>query len=127
MKFSDQQQSKEKDKIEITKQQQAEIKKVFSHRIRPHENHRLFEFNLKKKTIKLAEFKPPNTEIYWIEALEKYHNKTLKKVDINNAKTVTKSEVIKKENCVYIPALNKENVVKILKRDFSIDCINKQI
>ena len=114
---------KDKDKVEITKQQQAEIQKVFDSRIIPHQNHTLFEFDLKKKTIEKAEFKPPNTTIHWFEALEKYHKKVIKKVNIFNANTVTKAEVIKKENCIYISALNKENVIKILERDFGIACL----
>jgi hypothetical protein len=112
-------QPKTKDKIEITKQQQAEIQKIFDNRIIPHENHSLFEVDLKRKTIELANFKPPNTIIHWFEALEKFSKKR-KKVDIFNAQTVTKSEVIKKENCIYVSALNKLNVVKILSRDFGI-------
>ena len=111
---------KDKDKVEITKQQQAEIQKVFDSRIIPHGNHTLFEFDLKKKTIEKAEFKPPNTTIHWFEALEKYHKKVIKKVNIFNASTVTKSEVIKRENCIYISAMNKENVIKILKRNYNV-------
>lgn len=42
-------QKKEKDKIEITKQQQAKIQRVFESKITPHENHILFEFDLKTK------------------------------------------------------------------------------
>lgn len=30
------------------------------------------------------------------------------------------SKIIIKKNCVYVPALNKKNVVKILNRDFGI-------
>ncbi len=36
---------KDKDKVEITKQQQIEVQKVFDSRIKPHENHTLFEFD----------------------------------------------------------------------------------
>jgi queuine/archaeosine tRNA-ribosyltransferase len=114
---------KDKDKVEITKQQQVEIQKVFESRIIPHANHTLFEFNVKKKTIEKAEVKPQNTTIHWFEALEKYHKKIIKKVNILNANTVTKAEVIKKDNCIYISALNKENVIKILERDFGIACL----
>jgi hypothetical protein len=120
MRISDFEKDHQKDKVEITKQQQAEIQKVFSNKIIPKENHILFEFDFKKKTIEPAEFKPPRTTLHWIEALEIYNKKTLKRVDIFNAGTVTKSEVIKKENCIYISAMNKKNVVKILKRDFDI-------
>ena len=53
MRLSDFEKDKVKDKIEVTKQQQAEIQKVFDSRITPHENHILFEFDLKKT---IAEF-----------------------------------------------------------------------
>lgn len=36
---------------------------------------------------------------------------------------VAQKKVTKKENCVYISALNKKNVLKILKRDFGIACL----
>lgn len=120
MRFSELLKSQTKDKVEIVKQQQAEIQKVFDSRIIPKENHTLFEFNILTNTIEIAEFKPPNTTIHWIEALEQYHNKNLRKIDVFNSKIITKSEVIKKDNCIYISALNKVNVIKILKRDFKI-------
>lgn len=100
---------KDKDKIEITKQQQIEIQKVFDSRIKPKENHTLFEFDLKTKEIRLAKLEPESEEIHWNKAI---------KGDFSQKKIV-----IKKENCIYITALNKENVVKILKRDFGIVCL----
>lgn len=128
MRLSDFQKDQEKDKTEITKQQIAEIKLVFDSRIIPNKNHTLFEFNYKTRTIQKAKFRKPNTDIHWNEALEKYSKivkkKDFKKVDIFNAKTVTKNEVIKNENCIYITSLNKENCIKILKRDFGITIIN---
>lgn len=109
---------KVKDKIEITKQQQAEIQKVLDSKIIPHKNHKVFEVNLKDGTIKEAEYVPPQTTIYWWEALEIYHKKKIKTVNLNSPQTITKSEIIRKENCLYIPALNKKNVIKILERDY---------
>jgi hypothetical protein len=120
MKFSELLKHKLKDKVEITKQQQAEIQKVFDSRIIPKKNHTLFEFNILTNTIEVADFKPPNTIIHWVEALEMYYKKKLVKIDISNPKTKTKSELIKKDNCIYISALNKSNVIKILKRDFQV-------
>ena len=101
---------KVKDKVEITKQQQAEIQKVFDSQITPHENHILFEFDLKTKEIRLAVFEPEIKEIHWKDAVNGNFKKKNKKV-------------IKKENCIYISALNKENVIKILERDFGIACL----
>jgi hypothetical protein len=120
MRFSELLKSQTKDKVEIVKQQQAEIQKVFDSRIIPKENHTLFEFNILTNTIEVAEFKPPNTVIHWTEALEQYYKRKLVRVDVFNSKPITKSEVIKKDNCIYISALNKVNVIKILKRDFEI-------
>ena len=99
---------KDKDKVEITKQQQAEIQNVFDSRITPQKNHTLFEINLVLKTIEIAEFDeiPP---IKYIEAMR--------------GNIVAKKKVTKKENCVYISALNKNNILKILKRDFGIACL----
>lgn len=108
MKLSDFEKDKVKDKIEITKQQQAEIQKVFDSRITPHENHILFEFNLNKRTIELAVFEPEIKDIHWNDAINGNFKKQNKKV-------------IKKENSVYISALNKENAIKIFKRDFKIN------
>ena len=107
MKLSDFEKDKVKDKIEITKQQ-AEIQKIFDSRIKPHENHILFEFDLKTKEIRLSVFEPEIKEIHWNDAVNFDFKKKNKKV-------------LKKENCIYISALNKENCIKILKRDFLIN------
>ena len=99
---------KNKDKVEITKQQQAEIQKVFDSRIRPHENYTLFEFDLISKEIRLAIF-DCGLEIKWEDAVSGNYGRNKK--------------LTKKENCIYISSLNKENVIKILKRDFGIACL----
>lgn len=121
MKFSNLLVDKIKDKVEITKQQQAEIQTIYTNSIVPHENHILFEVNLKTFKISLAEFEPPKTLIYYHEALEMFHKAKINKVDLNKPQPVTKAKVIKKENCIYISALNINNVKKILIRDFNID------
>lgn len=96
---------KVKDKIEFVKQQQAEIQKVFDSKIIPHENHTLFEVDLKTGEICLAIF-DEQPAIKWEDALK--------------GQISVKKKVTKKENCIYISALNKKNVIKILKRDFNI-------
>ena len=98
--------TKNQDKIEVTKQQQAETQLVLDSKIVPHENHILFEFDLKNKTIQLAVFEPEIKEIHWKDAVNKNFRKNKK--------------VIKKANCLYISALNKENCIKILKRNYKI-------
>lgn len=93
-----------KDKIEITKQQIEEIQLIFDRTIKPHKNHILYEVNLIDQTIEQAEFEY-DLEIHWDEAIKG---------------VTSKKKVIQKENCLYIPAMNKRNVIKILKRDHGI-------
>lgn len=92
---------KQKDKIEIVKQQQAEIQKVFDSNIRPQKNHTLFEIDLHKLTITEAKFDevPP---IHWHDAVKGLISYTRK--------------CTKKDNCIYISALNIENVHKHLRK-----------
>lgn len=99
-------QIKQKDKIEQVKQQVKEIQTVFDYRIRPQKNHSLFEIDLNLKTIELAKF----------DELPAIKYDDAMKGNISAQKKVTK-----KENCIYISALNKKNVIKILKRDFNIN------
>ena len=108
MRLANFEKDQEKDKIEQVKQQVQEIQTVFDYKITPQKNHTLFEINLVLKTIEIAEFDeiPP---IKYTEAMK--------------GNIVAKKKVTKKENCVYISALNKKNVLKILKRDFGIACL----
>lgn len=98
-------QSKQKDKIEQVKQQVQEIQTVFDYKLIPQKNHTLFEVNLSLKTIEIAEF-DELPAIKFDEAMK--------------GNIVAQKKVTKKENCVYISALNKKNVLKILQRDFNI-------
>jgi hypothetical protein len=106
MRLSDFQKIQEKDKIEITKQQQAEIQKVFDNRIIPQKNHTLFEYNLIDKSIEVAVF-DSLPEIKWEDAVKGLIS--------------TNRKITRKDNCIYISALNKANVIKILARDFKIN------
>jgi len=99
---------KEKDKIEQIKQQVHEIQTVFDCKITPQKNHTLFEINLSLKTIEIAKF-DELPAIKFEEAIK--------------GNIVIQKKVTKKENCIYISSLNKKNVLKILKRDFGIDCL----
>lgn len=106
MRLSDFQKIQERDKIEITKQQQAEIQKVFDIRVLPKKNHTLFEYNLIDKSIEVAMF-DTLPEIKWEDAVKGL-------IYINR-------KITRKDNCIYISALNKVNVIKILARDFKIN------
>jgi len=98
----------EKDKIEQLKQQVQEIQTVFDYKIIPQKNHTLFEINLNLKTIEVAEF-DEIPAIKYTEAMK--------------GNIVAQKKITKKENCIYVSALNKKNVLKILKRDFGIACL----
>lgn len=108
MRLANFEKDQEKDKIEQVKQQVQEIQTVFDYKIIPQKNHTLFEINLNLKTIEIAEF-DEIPAIKYTEAMK--------------GNIVAQKKVTKKENCVYISALNKKNVFKILKRDFGIACL----
>jgi hypothetical protein len=99
-------QKKESDKIENVKQtkQETQFNKIGS--LKPKKNHKLFEINISEKTIVLAEFQKLDTAIKW-----EYAVKGL--ISVNK-------KVMIKENCLYISAMNKKNVIKILRRDFGL-------
>lgn len=93
-----------KDKLEFVKQTKAEIKKALIGKMQPNRGHSLFEVDLELKTIQLAKFDRPDV---------------LKFEDAKKGVTENKKVTVK-ENCKYISALNRKNVVKILKRDYGI-------
>ena len=103
------------DKIEIVKQQQKKRNLVLLNKIQPQKNHKLFECDKIKKTISLAKFQPPRTDLHYNEAIQ-WKNK----MDLNNLTTNTKAKVLIQPNCIYISALNFKNVVKILIRDYHL-------
>jgi hypothetical protein len=105
MKLSDFTTDDIKDKVENIKQVKQEIQKTLHSRIIPHENHTLFEVNLKDKTIKKAVYDKLNV-ISWEDAYKGY---------IKGKKELTISE-----DCIYISCLNIKNLYKILKRDYNI-------
>jgi len=111
---------KDNDKIEIVKQQQKKQTLVLQKKVVLQNGHSIFEFNINTRQIVLADYEPPRETIHYQEALDMYHKKITSKIDIFNAQTKTVSKVIQKENCIYIPALNKKNVIKILERDYKI-------
>lgn len=111
--------SKSEDKIEIVKQQQKKQTLVLQKRIIPHENYTIFEYDQIKDILAVAEYEPVRTEIHWFEATRIFKNK-IDKVDIFNPNPVQKTKVIQKPNCIYLSALNIENAVKVLKRDYNI-------
>jgi hypothetical protein len=95
-----------KDNIEEVKQEVHEKQTVFMGTVVLRKNHTLFEVNLEANTIAKAQF----------DALPEIRYEDAAK-GITSAK---KNKITKKPNCLYISALNKKNVIKILKRDFNV-------
>jgi len=99
------QMKKQKDKLEVAHKRQIESQRVKIGVLKPKKNHTLFEVDLSDYSIKKAVFdKPP--VLSWADAKSGNYSKKL--------------EITKRPNCLYIPALNEKNVVKILERDYGI-------
>lgn len=94
---------KSADKIENVKQVSLEKKNYFLGTLKPKKGHKIFEVNIKLKTIEEASF----------DELP-----AVKFTDPISGQISTKKKITTKPECVYISALNKKNVSKILKRDF---------
>ena len=97
---------KHQDKIENVKQVSIEKQRKFIGSAKPIKGHTTFEVNYLEKTIEKAVF-DSLPAINFIDAQSRELTQTSKKITV-------------KPNCVYITALNKKNVIKILKRDFGI-------
>ena len=96
---------KHKEPIENVKQTQHEIKTVFTGVLYPKKGHALFEINVDEQTIEVSSFDAPPI---------------LKYQDAQKGNVSAKKKLTRKAGCLYISALNKKNVIKILKRDFNI-------
>ena len=80
-------------------------------------NHVAIKNNKNSRLICLIS-EPKNIEIAEFDELP-----AIKFEEAMKGNIVAQKKVTKKENCVYISALNKKNVLKILKRDFGIACL----
>ena len=97
---------KSADKLENIMQVSIEKKTVFLGTLKPKKNHIMFEVNMKLKTITDATYDDPPA---------------LKFTDAKSGQISAKKKITINQNCVYILALNKKNVLKILKRDFGVN------
>lgn len=86
-----------KESIVETKKKEQEKKQELIGTIRPHRGHTLFSVNKKTLEIKKAEFE--KLDAAW----------TLKKQN---------KKVVVEQDCIYIPALNRKNLIKKLKKQF---------
>lgn len=85
------------DKIEQVKQTEIQKQLLYIGSLTPKKGHTLFEVNTKTGTIELAEFNYGSTIQF------KHAKAGLKK---------SNKSVIKKPDCIYVSALNKNNVLK---------------
>ena len=84
-------------KEEISVQQRKEIKYIFDSMLKPHEGHPVFEVDILKKEVRIADVKPIDTVglLTWKEELKK-------------------QDILKKPNCIYLSSLNIDNLLKRL-------------
>lgn len=75
-------------------------------KLRVHNNHIVFEINLEKRTIHIADFSEIDNTINYHDCLKGKHKQY---------------NILKKQGCIYSSALNVENLVRRLKRDNGID------
>jgi hypothetical protein len=90
---------------ELVKQDKVTKKKRLVKSIKPYNGHTLYKYDRETKLITKALF-DVNPCINWYDAVNGLYSR-YKKLTIE-------------ENCIYISALNKVNVRKILKRDYNI-------
>lgn len=95
-------QDKERDdaRIELSEQKKHEYHYLGSAKKNPHLS--LWSFNKETKEIKLAEYKKDDA------------------YDFMNMGNLQPRKVSVEKDCIYIQALNKKNVIKVLKRDYGI-------
>jgi len=92
------------DKTEIVKQTEIQKQKVLLGNLKLNKGHKLFEYNMETQQIKPAVF---DSQEINITDLQKGFYEKKKKITIN-------------EKCIYIGALNKTNVLKILKNKYRV-------
>ena len=98
-------QKKENDKIVNVKQVAIEKQTILLGTARPKRGHTMFEYNFKEKTIVQAVF----------DELP-----AVKFTDAANGIKSAHKKITKKQDCIYVSALNKKNALKVLKRDLLI-------
>lgn len=89
----------------VIEQQQLERREKFEQRIIPHKGHKIWMYNMDTGKLSLTEFDNVPT-IDWDNA--------------KNKRYPIYRKVFKKENCIYLSALNRKNAEKVLKRDYNI-------
>lgn len=121
--------NKVQDPVEEVRQTKIEKEQKFIGRIIPKNGHTVFEVDMKNHTIEPATFeeqtasfsanKPKSEGL----GVQQFKDGT-KKLVIGAVPTVSK-KLIRKEGCMYIPALNKKNVIKHLVKRGYIKIVDK--
>lgn len=115
-------QTPDKDQVVNVRQKQQESRKEKVGSLVPKRGHTLFEVNLKKKTIKPAEFDEQMASFSKESTESKSNgfgvlqrNNGTKKIVLDGLPVVKKT-LIRKEDCIYISALNIKNCLKKLEK-----------
>ena len=82
------------EQIEIKAEAKKNIDKVLIGSIKPHKNHKVFEYNYIEDTLQVAQFD--------------------KRIDLNPFETQINKSISKKKDCVYVSEMNKKNAIKKL-------------
>ena len=91
-----------KDKTEVSVEQSIEKQRILIGKLRPHKGHTIWEVNVKTGEYRKAEFKKQVIDIG--EAISKG-------VDF----VAKKREIDKKDDCIYVSALNESSLKKKLR------------
>lgn len=89
---------KEKEKLEITQQQEKEYKLTYQSTIHPHFGHTVFEIDVETLEVRLPEYEQTDYvfDPFWQKG----------------KRPIVEAKIIRKEGCVYIAALNRKNALK---------------
>ena len=120
-----------KDKVVDVRQVEVNKKRGLTGRIPIKKGHTLFEINLKEKTIKVAQFEDKHAS--FIDQVKTQKSDGFKVVTYKNGhkkivldKLPVKSKVlIKKPDCIYLPALNLKNIHNKLEKMGIIRVVRK--
>jgi len=102
-----------KDEVVNVKSVQQETSLQLDNRFIMHKGHTLFEINTKTLEVKPAEFEVLPAQFK--QPIVDYKGKhILRRFGDIQRNAVSVKKVVKKENCIYVPGLNKENVMRKL-------------
>lgn len=92
----------DKQKIKETRKKEVDKKLILQGSLKPHRGHTLFKLDLSTYEISKAKFE--TQDVHYTDVVAKKRKKNKK--------------IIKEEGCIYISALNINNLKKVIKRDY---------